>query len=457
MSDVPVASSCPPSDHRGQVSRRGRAKVLVALGFGFFIDSAEDQALPMLFPALRSALNLGYKDLSFIDSVRIIFQTFSGPFWGMAADRYSRRWILVLGTGIWGIWTLGCGLVTGYGQLLALRVMACLGLGCLYPAAFSLVADFFGSGQRGKALGIIGAVGMLGIMAGALVFGELLKVTDTGWRWAFVLLGSASIVSGLVIALCIKDPIRGSGEPELQGLLSERDRETFRFHLRDLRELARCKTLWVNFLQGVFVLTPINAMALFFVTWLVDERGYSQAEAPVTFGAILIFLALGNMAGGLAGDWADRRWPLAGRIAVSQVSIACALPAMWFLLVRAETRPAILISASWAAFFLDWTRRGSKQPLVQNVTRPELRGTAMALTEFVQGSVASLLIILFGHFSDRWGLTATLIALVFGFWAVALGVTSGYYLVYPRDMRRLRRAMAERAEQLSRIRPGVSA
>jgi hypothetical protein len=262
-------------------------------------------------------------------------------------------------------------------------------------------------------------------------------------------LGSASILSGLVIALCIKDPIRGSAEPELRGLLSERDRETFRFHLRDLRELARCKTLWVNFLQGVFVLTPINAMALFFVTWLVDERGYSQAEAPLTFGGILIFLALGNVAGGLAGDWADRRWPLAGRVAVSQVSIALALPAMWFLLVRAETRPAILISASWAAFFLDWTRRGSKQPLVQNVTRPELRGTAMALTEFVQGSVASLLIILFGHYSDQWGLTSTLMTLVFGFWAVALGVTSGYYLVYPKDMRRLRQTMAERAVQLS--------
>ncbi|KPK67652.1 MAG: hypothetical protein AMJ84_12645 [Acidithiobacillales bacterium SM23_46] len=120
-------------------TRPERARILTALGFGFFIDSAEDQALPMLFPAVRSSLGLNYAALSVINSVRIIFQTFSGPLWGMAADRFNRKWILVIGTGLWGVWTLACGLVTSYWQLLVVRVVACLGLGCLYPAAFSML------------------------------------------------------------------------------------------------------------------------------------------------------------------------------------------------------------------------------------------------------------------------------------------------------------------------------
>lgn len=423
-----------------------RTRILTALGFGFFIDSAEDVALPMLFPAVRNSLGLNYATLSVINSIRIILQTFSGPFWGVAADRYNRKWILVLGTGMWGIWTLVCGLVTSYWQLLVVRVIACLGLGCLYPAAFSMLADVFGPRQRGKAMGTISAIGMFGIVVGAFAFGELLNIPDVGWRWAFILLGLASILSGLVIAVLVRDPVRGGAEPELEEVITEEAAARFRFQLADVREVLRSKTVWVNFIQGIFVITPINALAAFFVTWLVDDRGFSEADAPMIFGGIVIALAVGSLVGGLVADWADRRWSRYGRIAVSQVSIVLAFPALWYMLTGAFTLGPILASALVAGFFLDWTRRGVKQPLVQNVVRPELRSTAMALTEFFQGAVASVVIILFGSFADRFGLNQTLLVLACGFWAVALLVTVAYYFVYPPEARRLREAMEERRE-----------
>ena len=423
-----------------------RARMLTALGFGFFIDSAEDQALPMLFPAVRNTLGLSYAALSVINSVRIILQTFSGPFWGMAADRYNRKWILVIGTGIWGVWTLVCGLVTSYWQLLAVRVIACLGLGCLYPAAFSMLADVFGPRQRGKAMGTISAIGMFGIVVGAFTFGEMLSIPDVGWRWAFILLGLASILSGLVIAVLVRDPVRGGAEPELEEVITEEAAARFRFQLADVREVLRSKTVWVNFIQGIFVITPINALSAFFVTWLVDDRGFSEADAPMILGGVVIALAVGSLVGGLVADWADERWARYGRIAVSQVSIVLAFPALYYMLTGAFTLVPIVASAVIAGFFLDWTRRGVKQPLVQNVIRPELRSTAMALTEFFQGAVASVVIILFGNFADRFGLNQTLLVLACGFWAVALLVTVAYYFVYPPEARRLREAMEERRE-----------
>lgn len=427
-------------------TRGERARILTALGFGFFIDSAEDQALPMLFPAVRTTLGLDYAALSLINSVRILFQTFSGPFWGMAADRYNRKWILVIGTGFWGIFTLLCGLVTSFWQLFALRVVACLGLGCLYPAAFSMLADVFGPRKRGRAMGTISAIGMFGIVAGAFAFGELLNIPEVGWRYAFVLLGLASILSGIVIAVLVRDPVRGGAEPELEEIITETSAAQFRFRLAEVKEVLRSKTVWVNFIQGVFVITPINALAAFFVVWLVDDRGFSEADAPLMLGVVVISLALGSLVGGLVGDWADSRWSRYGRIAVSQISIALALPAMWYLLTGAYTDIAILLSAAWAGFFLDWTRRGVKQVLVQNVTRPELRSTAMALTEFFQGAVASVIIIGFGASADRFGLTEMLLVLACGFWAIALFVTTAYYFVYPPEAKRLREAMQKRRE-----------
>jgi MFS family permease len=425
-------------------TRGEKARVLGALGFGFFIDSAEDVALPMLFPAVRTALGLNYMALSVIDNIRIIFQTFSGPFWGMAADRFNRKWILVIGTGLWGIWTLMCGLVTNYWQLLVVRVVACIGLGCLYPAAFSILADVFGPQRRGRAMGTISAIGMFGIVAGAFAFGEMLNIPEVGWRWAFISLGAASILSGLVIAVLIRDPVRGAAEPELEDIITEEAAARFRFRLTDIKELLRLKTVWVNFIQGCFLLTTINALAIFYVTWLVDDRGFSEADAPLFFGGVVIALAIGSIVGGLAGDWADTRWPRYGRTIASQFSIAVSLPAMIYLLLRATDFVSILITSVWVGFFLDWTRRGSKQPMVQNVTRPELRSTAMALTEFVQGAFASVVILVFGGVADRIGLTRTLLILVSGFWTVALLVTSAYYFVYPAEARKLREEMERR-------------
>jgi MFS family permease len=432
-----------------KASRNRRGRLLTALGFGFFIDSAEDVALPMMWPAVRATLGLSYAQLGYIDSIRVIFQTFSGPFWGMLADRYNRKWILVIGTGVWGLWTSLCGLATDYWQLLILRVIACIGLGCLYPAAFSLLADSFGPKQRGRAMGTISAIGMFGIVAGALAFGEVIGVSEEGWRLGFIGLGLTSILSGLVIALLVKEPVRGAAEPELEAVITEAEAARFRFRMVDVKELLGVKTVLVNFLQGIFMLTTINALATFYVTWLVDDRGFSEADAPLFFGGVVISLALGNLAGGLVGDWAYNRSPKYGRALISQVSIGIALPAMWYLFTRATTTLEIVVCSVIAGFFLDWTRRGAMQPMVQSAVRPELRSTAMALTEFVNGAFASVVIILFGNFADQYGLSRTLLILTSGFWALAFLVTPLYYVVFPKDAQRLHDQMLERRELIT--------
>ena len=437
-------SRVPSSAVEPKLPRNRRGRVLTALGFGFFIDSAEDVALPMLWPAVRATLGLSYSQLGYIDSIRVIFQTFSGPFWGMLADRYNRKWILVIGTGVWGLWTSVCGLATDYWQLLAVRVIACIGLGCLYPAAFSILADSFGPKDRGRAMGTISGIGMFGIVAGALAFGEIIGVSQEGWRIGFIGLGLVSVLSGVVIAVLVKEPVRGAAEPELESVITEEAAARFRFRLAGVRELLGVKTVLVNFLQGIFMLTTINALATFYVTWLVDDRGFSESDAPLFFGGVVISLAVGNIVGGAVGDWAYRRWPKHGRAAVSQISIAVALPAMWYLFSRATTTPEIVLCSVVAGFFLDWTRRGAMQPMVQSAVRPELRSTAMALTEFINGAFASVVIILFGRFADQFGLSLTLLVLTSGFWAIAFLVTPLYYVVFPKDAARLHDQMQER-------------
>jgi len=131
---------------------------------------------------------------------------------------------------------------------------------------------------------------------------------------------------------------------------------------------------------------------------------------------------------------------------MSQISIGICLPAMYLLFTQAYTTTAIAFYSVIIGFFLDWTRRGAMQPMVQSAVRPELRSTAMALTEFVNGAFASIIIIMFGQYADQYGLNQTLLILTCGFWFFAFLVTPLYYLVFPKDSQKLHNQMQERRE-----------
>ena len=124
-------------------AKRRRVSTLIALGFGFFIDNGEEQSMGVLYPAIKALWGLSNLELGLFGTVRALVAALSTPYWGYAADRWSRKATLFFGTGIWGIWTLVCGLVPNVGSLLLVRAISGIGLGCLMPATFSLIGDTF--------------------------------------------------------------------------------------------------------------------------------------------------------------------------------------------------------------------------------------------------------------------------------------------------------------------------
>jgi MFS family permease len=128
-----------------KAKRGGRIRTMIALSFGYFIDQGEAQAMSVLFPTLQALWGLSYTQLGLIGTIRNILQSVTAPFWGYAADRYPRK----NGTGIGGLWTLLCSFSQNFGQLLILRAISGIGLGCLMPATFSLISDSYPPSKRG--------------------------------------------------------------------------------------------------------------------------------------------------------------------------------------------------------------------------------------------------------------------------------------------------------------------
>ena len=94
--------------------------------------------------------------------------------------------------------SLGCGLATAEGFLIAMRFLQGLGAAIVLPAALSIVMNMFPEGaERNKALGVWGAIGASGAAVGVMAGGGCSPATRAGstsssstspsvrrrWRW----------------------------------------------------------------------------------------------------------------------------------------------------------------------------------------------------------------------------------------------------------------------------------
>src|SRR5438067_4563260 len=115
---------------------------------------------------------------------------------GRAADLLGRRRIMMIGLGLFTAASLGAGIATSAGSLIAMRALQGLGAAVVLPAALSIVTNMFIEGaDRNKALGAWGAIGgaaaTVGLIAGGLV------TRYVGWQYIFfvnVPIGAVALV-----------------------------------------------------------------------------------------------------------------------------------------------------------------------------------------------------------------------------------------------------------------------
>jgi MFS family permease len=436
--------------------KKGSGKTLFALGLGYLIDQGENQSMGVLSPIIQKIWNISYGGIGFMETLRNLASTISAPFWGFAADRLSRRKVLAFGTGVWGIWTLAVGLVPGFTGMVIIRTISGLGLGCLMPASFSLIADHYSQDKRGKALGIIGLVGLLGTVVGVFVLGFL--ATPELWRWGFIGLGIASMITGLVIWLAVEEPPRGAAEPEIADLMRHEDEKRYAISVKDMFATLKIPTIWAAIIQGVSGTMPWVVMSVYFINWMVGNLGYSneirfgdpQGSAPLVFAIIVVGAGISNFLGGIIGDRAEKISPRYGRTVIGQFSVFSGVPLMYILISQGDKMPftGFFALAAATALLIGWPGRGAKEPMMQAVVPPEMRSSAYSMVNFIEGGLSAFAGLIAGTLADRIGLTNALLWTIPFPWLICCAAFSLFYLTYPKDAERVRAMMAERRKEL---------
>lgn len=439
-----------------QGTHKKSGRTLIALGFGYLVDQGEGQVMGVLNAIISTVFKVSLKQIGWMETLRSVAATISAPFWGYAADKWSRKKVLFFGTGIWGVWTLLVGLSPNFSSMVIIRVISGLGLGCLMPATFSLLGDHFSQNKRGRALGVIGLVGLIGVVISVLLVGMVATVDL--WRWGFIGLGIASILTGVIIWLLVEEPPRGSSEPELEGIITHADEKKYSINVKDMIDTLKIPTIWAAIIQGVSGSMPWVVMGIYFIRWMVENLGYSnvttfsdpKGSAPLIFAIVLIGAAISNFMGGVIGDYAERVNPKYGRTVIGQFSVFSGVPLMYLLLKYGSVMTfwQMFGLALFTALMIGWPGRGAKEPMMQAVVPPEKRSSAYSMVNLVEGVLSSFSGAIAGAIAVKSGLTTAMLWTVPFPWIICGLAFSAFYFTYPKDAEKVRKQMVIRRDEL---------
>lgn len=178
---------------------------LWVLWVGVFFTSASYSMVVPFLPLFL--LQIGVHDHTEIWSGLIFSSAFfagaiASPYWGMMADRYGRKPMIIrAGAFLFIIYTLTAFVTNPY-QLLALRIGQGLLTGYI-PGAIALVGTNTPKKKVGYALALMSTAGASGSIMGPLLGGGLAELL--GNRWAFASGGFLSLLSTLLVVFWVKE------------------------------------------------------------------------------------------------------------------------------------------------------------------------------------------------------------------------------------------------------------
>jgi MFS family permease len=436
-----------PNDSTPKPKRRWLS--VFALSAAAFVDSSEDYTLSILWPFMYPTLGASIGQLGPALGVGSFVRTLTTPFWGYTADHFSRKALLVGVTGIWGAWTLVLGLVQNVSQLLLVRLVASLGLAVLWPTAFSLLSDLFESKMRGRAAGVMTAVSFSGTFTAYAILPALAIASPEGWRSGFIVIGLASIVSGLLLLL-VNDPPRGAAEPELSSVLTEETAGRYRFRLSDLPVIARVRSWWTLLFHQAVDVIAVSVLYGWSFTWLT-EIGLGDAAFLVV--AILMFgTLLGHLFFGWLGDRLEIFFPSRGRLTMALVGLSVSVPALaGFIALGKYGLPLLMFFGLLSGLSLSSIDTGARWPITQGVLRPELRATGRAALDMVIGLMASLAVSVSGWLVNvlSGNVTVMLLILIPLPKLIAAVLWLPLFRTYPHDQEILHRLLERRRQEIT--------
>ncbi len=371
------------------------------------LDNVAIGLVPPLYSPIARGFGVPEGALAGVTAASYLVTAVASVGWAYLGDRGNRKPLLIIGTALWAVGTLGAALSPTYWLFLMAQVVGALGLGAVGSVGFSVVSDLITPRRRGLAMAFWGLSQGVGTVVGTLV-GGLLGSSD--WRRPFFVITAVGIAAAVAYVFT-QNVRRGQSEPGLAEVFAAGDEYDYRISTSDLAVIARRRTnVWLV-MQGFTAQLVFGSLV--FLPRLFQAKaealGYPEQVAIEVGSVYATLFSLGavlSIVGGIVGDRLQRRTPR-GRALVAAFGILAAIPFYFVLLfmpLRLDlrdgessvvgavlgsivTEPLMSVTFLTAVVALALTSANSPNwfALITEVNPPEHRGTVYSLGNLVNG------------------------------------------------------------------------
>lgn len=158
--------------------------VMAAVAMSIFLATIDGSIVNLALPTLVRELDTTFATVQWVVLAYLLTLTTLMLSIGRLADIRGKKPIYVLGFVVFTIGSVLCALAPTVGWLIGFRILKALGGAMVLALGAAIVTEAFPPQERGKALGTIGSMVSLGIVAGPLLGGVLISALS--WRWIFL-------------------------------------------------------------------------------------------------------------------------------------------------------------------------------------------------------------------------------------------------------------------------------
>jgi MFS transporter, ACDE family, multidrug resistance protein len=311
-----------------------------------------------ILPVISSVFSVSPEQASLLIIVFTMPGVILTPVFGILADRYGRKMVLVPVLFLFALAGTACFFAPDFQTLLILRFFQGIGAASLGAMNVTVISDLFSGDDRTTALGYNSGILSFGATIYPAVGGALSVI---GWRYPF-LLPILAVPTGLLVLFKLKTP------PPLAI-------PDFKPYLRNVRRSLGSRKIQTMFLLSTSTFLLVYGPMLTFMPFYLEHN--FQASA-VSIGLILASMSVGNLISGMLLGRISRSYKTLELLLISYLMVAVSLaivplmPNIYFM-----TLPCIIFG------FAIGINNPNIQTLIAKTVRPEQRAAVLSVNGMV--------------------------------------------------------------------------
>ncbi len=195
-----------PSDavDKPRMSHRQVLEALSGLILGMFVSMLASTVVSTSLPVIIHDLEGTQAAFTWVVTATLLTTAISTPIWGKLADLMNRKLLYQLAIVIFVLATAAAGFSQNPETLIAFRAVQGIGAGGLAALSQVLMADIISPRERGRYMGLFGAVMAVSTIGGPLLGGV---ITDAwGWRWNFFVALPFAVAALVIVQRTLRIP-----------------------------------------------------------------------------------------------------------------------------------------------------------------------------------------------------------------------------------------------------------